>query len=186
MAFCKYCGCSVPDKAEFCPECGKKISVTIDPARSVTTDDVPSRRDFFSVMGSPDAKKRIRRNWIVLAAAVLLRIATICVLVALQFPRISEEIRMWYISRLVINPVSLYLLLLLLACVFKRRGMAIAAVVLSVYFALPINGWYTIWDAALGVAELALAVVVMHNTNKLEKEYQSYLGQAFPGSGKKK
>ena len=25
MAFCKFCGCSVPDAADFCPECGKKL-----------------------------------------------------------------------------------------------------------------------------------------------------------------
>lgn len=25
MAFCKFCGCSVPDAADFCPECGKQV-----------------------------------------------------------------------------------------------------------------------------------------------------------------
>ena len=191
MAFCKYCGSEIAAEAAFCPECGKKAPTGGPGTSPLTAQESSSReplsrKEFCDLSFSPDVKKRVRNNWIALAAAVVLRIATICVLCVLQFSHMPEEIRMWYISRLVFNPVSVYLLLLLLTCVFKHRGMAIAALVLSVYFALPIYGGYTILDALLGVANLVVAIVVMLNTNKLEKEYRAYLERTFPDRVKKR
>ena len=190
MAFCKYCGSEIAAESAFCPECGKKAPTGGPGSSSLTAQESSSheplsRKEFCDLSFSPDVKKRVRNNWIALAAAVVLRIATICVLCVLQFTHMPDEIRMWYISRLVLNPVSVYLLLLLLTCVFKHRGLAFAATVLAVYFALPIKGGYTIWDLALGIADLVLAVVVLINTLKLEKEYRAYLNRAFPDHIKK-
>ena len=186
MAFCKYCGSEIAAEAAFCPECGKNAP-TGGPAASPltaqesTSREPLSRREFCSTSFSPDIKKRVRTNWIAFVASVVLRIATICLLLALQFPHMPGEIRMWYLSRLVFNAVGVYLLLLLLTCVFKHRGLAFAATALAVYFALPIKGGYTIWDLAFGIAHLVLAVVVLINTLKMEKEYRAYLEHAFPG-----
>ena len=44
MAFCKFCGSSVPDGAGFCPECGKKDPTEIHGALSLTAQD-PSPRE---------------------------------------------------------------------------------------------------------------------------------------------
>ena len=61
MAFCKFCGSSIPDGAGFCPECGKKDPTEIHGALSLTAQDPSpreplSRRAFFSFIDSADAK----------------------------------------------------------------------------------------------------------------------------------
>lgn len=181
MAFCKYCGSSVPDKAEFCPECGKKVSVPIVSAQSVTTDDVPSRRDFFSVMGSPDAKKRIRRNWTALVVVIALR--TLICLAAIPLYGVPFSMALSWIPRRIFNSLSLAHLLLLLSCALHRRSLVAAAILIGVYAYWP---FWNIFDVVGCIADLVAGILVLVNTNKLEKEYQSYLGQSFPGSGKKK
>lgn len=79
MAFCKFCGTSIPDGAGFCPECGKKDPTEIHGSLSLTAQDPRlreplSRRAFFSFTDSVDVKKRIRANRIALTAAVILAI----------------------------------------------------------------------------------------------------------------
>jgi len=181
MAFCKYCGSSVPDKAEFCPECGKKMSVPIVSAQSVTTDDVPSRRDFFSVMGSPAAKKRIRANWTAFVVVVVLR--TLICLAAIPLYGAPFSMALSWIPRRIFNSLSLAHLLLLLSCALHRRSLVAAAILIGVYAYWPI---WNIFDVVGCIADLVAGILVLVNTNKLEKEYRAYLGQAFPGLGKKK
>lgn len=73
MAFCKYCGSSISNEAEFCPECGKKApggnrSASPFTAQESFTREPLSRKEFCDTSFSPDVKKRVRANWIALAA----------------------------------------------------------------------------------------------------------------------
>ena len=185
MAFCKYCGSEIAAESFFCPECGKQ-SPTGGPGTSPLTSQAPSdreplsRNEFCSLSSSPEIKKRVRTNWSVFAASVVLRIVNIFLLLTIQFPHMPGELRMWYFSRLIFSSMGVYLILLLLICVFKHRGLAITAAVLAVYFALPIKGGYTIFDLVFGIAHFVLAMTMLINTLKLEKEYRSYLEFTFP------
>lgn len=91
MAFCKYCGSSISNEAEFCPECGKKApggnrSASPFTAQESFTREPLSRKEFCDTSFSPDVKKRVRANWIALAAAVILRVAMIPVNAFLMMP----------------------------------------------------------------------------------------------------
>ena len=189
MAFCKYCGSSVPDKAEFCPECGKKAPGGSRGASPLTTQEASSRdplsrKEFCDLSSSPDVKKRVRANWIALAAAVILRVAMIPVNAFLMMPGAMRGQYIGYaFSGLIFSAAGLCILMLLLACAMKYWGFAMAALLLAAYKALVI---YTIPLAIGNGAMLIAAVIILVNTRKLEKEYRAYLNQAFPGSGKKK
>ena len=173
MAFCKYCGSSIPNEAEFCPECGKKVSVTIDSARSVTTDDVPSRREFFSVMGSPSAKKRIRANWTAFIVVVALR--TLICLAVIPLYGIPFGMALSWIPRRIFNSLSLAHLLLLLNCALHRRSLVAAAILIGLYAYWP---FWDIFDVVGCIADLVAGILVLVNTNKLEKQYRAYVGPA--------
>lgn len=181
MAFCKYCGNEIAAGAAFCPECGKKVSVTIDSARSVTTDDVPSRREFFSVMGSPSAKKRIRANWTAFVVVVVLR--TLICLAVIPLYGVPFGVALSWIPRRIFNSLSLAHLLLLLSCALHRRSLVVAAILIGLFAYCP---FWNILDIIGCIADLVAGILVLVNTNKLEKEYRAYLDQAFPGLGKKK
>lgn len=188
MAFCKYCGSSVPNEAEFCPECGKKAPTGCPGSSPLTAQDPTSRetlsrREFCDMSFSPAVKKRIRTNWIALAAAVILRVVTIPVNAVLMMPAPMRNQYMGYaFSGLIFSATGLCVLLMLLACAMKNRGCAAAAVVLGAYNAARV---YTIPLAIGNTALLIAAIIILINTLKLEKEYRAYLDSAFPGTAKK-
>lgn len=188
MAFCKYCGSEIAAESAFCPECGKKAptgghGTSPLTAQESSSHEPLSRKEFCDLSFSHDVKKRVRNNWIALAAGVFLRVAAIPVNAFLMMPGSVRGQYMGYaFSGLIFSATGLCVLLMILACVLKHKGFTIAAVVLGAYKAA------TIYTIPLGVGNGALlvsAVTILINTLKLEKEYRAYLGRAFPDHIKK-
>lgn len=188
MAFCKFCGSAIPDKAEFCPECGKKApggnhGVSPLTRQESSAQEPLSRKEFCDMSFSPSAKKWIRTNWIAFAMAVILRMVMIPVNAVLMMPGAVRGQYMGYaFSGLIFSAAGLCILMLLSACVTKHWGFAAVALFLAAYKALVI---YTIPLAIGNGAMLISAVIILANARKLEKEYQAYLNRAVPGSAKK-
>lgn len=191
MAFCKFCGSSVPDGAGFCPECGKKDPTEIHGALPLTAQDPRpreplSRRWFFSFTDSADAKKRIRANRIALTAAVVLVILWAGVALAYAVLTLPPDFRAMYIefflNRYFFGSAGLCILLMILTCVMKSRGCAIAALVFAVFSIVQ----FTSSTLVVGSGILLIAaVILLINTLKLEKEYRAYLERAGFAAKKK-
>lgn len=191
MAFCKFCGSSIPDGAGFCPECGKKDPTEIHGSLSLTAQDPRpreplSRRAFFSFTDSVDAKKRIRANWIALTAAVILAILWTGFVLAYAVLTLPPDFRAMYIgfflNRYFFSSAGLCILLMILTCAMKIRGCAVAALVFGVFSIVQFAG------SALVVGNgilLIAAVILLINTLKLEKEYRAYLERAGFATKKK-
>lgn len=191
MAFCKFCGSSIPDGAGFCPECGKKDPTEIHGALPLTVQDPRpreplSRRAFFSFTDSADAKKRIRANRIALTAAVILAILWTGFVLAYAVLTLPPDFRAMYIgfflNRYFFSSAGLCILLMILTCAMKIRGCAVAALVFGVFGIVQFAG------SALVVGNgilLIAAVILLINTLKLEKEYRAYLERAGFATKKK-
>lgn len=187
MAFCKFCGSSIPDTAGFCPECGKKAPTAIHSASSLTTQDEPySCREFFSSLGSADAQKRIRVNRIALTAAVILAMLWMGFVLVPTVLALPPDFRIPYIqfflNRYFFSFAGLCILLMILTCAMKRRGCAIAALVSGVFGIFQFTGSTLI--VGNGIL-LTAAGVLLVNTLKLEKEYRVYLEHAGFATKKK-
>ena len=191
MAFCKFCGCSVPDAADFCPECGKKDPTEIHGSLSLTAQDPRpreplSRRAFFSFTDSADAKKRIRANRIALTAAVILVILWTVFVFVRAVLALPPDFRAMYIgfflNRYFFSSAGLCILLMILTCATKRRGCAIAALVSGV---LSIFQFASSTQVVGNGILLIAAVILLINTLKLEKEYRAYLERAGFATKKK-
>ena len=188
MAFCKFCGRSIPDAAAFCPECGRKDPTVIDRTSLLTIQDEPfSRQEFFSSMGSADAKKRIRVNRIALTAALILVVLWTGFALAYTVLTLPSDLRSLYIqfslSRYFFSSAGLCILLMILTCIMKRYSLAIAALVSGVF------SIFQLVNAALVISSgilLAAAVILFINTRKLEKEYRAYLNCAGVSQRRKK
>lgn len=182
MAFCKYCGSAIPEQGDFCPECGKQAKVTSQSEYSLTTDDTPSRREYFEVMASLNAKNYIRSCWGALAVAVLLRLAVIPLNAVLVMPGAMRGQYLGYaFNGLIFSVTGLCILMLFLACVMKHWGFAAIALLLAVYKAVIL---YTIPLAVGNIAILLAAVFIFVHTRKLEKEYRVYMERTYPGTMK--
>ena len=191
MAFCKFCGSSIPDGAGFCPECGKKDPTEIHGALSLTAQDPSpreplSRRAYFSFTDSADAKKRIRANRIALTAAVILVILWTVFVFVRAVLALPPDFRAMYIgfflNRYFFGSAGLCILLMILTCVMKSRGCAIAALVFAVFSIVQ----FTSSTLVVGSGILLIAaVILLINTLKLEKEYRAYLERAGFATKKK-
>lgn len=188
MAFCKYCGSSIPNEAEFCPECGKKAPGGSRGASPLTRQESSAqepltRKEFCASSFSPTVKKWVRANWIALAAAVILRMVMIPVNAVLMMPGAMRGQYMGYaFSGLIFSATGLCILLLISACVTKHWGFAAVALLLAAYKTIMI---YTIPLIVGNGAILIAAVIILINTRKVDKEYRTYLKKTFPGSAKK-
>lgn len=184
MAFCKFCGSSIPDGAGFCPECGKKDPTEIHGSLSLTAQDPRpreplSRRAFFSFTDSADAKKRIRANRIALTAAMILAILWVGVALAYAVLTLPPDFRATYIgfflNRYFFSSAGLCILLMILTCAMKRRGCAVAALVFGVFGIVQFAGSAMV--VGNGILLIA-AVILLINTLNLEKEYRAYFERA--------
>ena len=183
MAFCKYCGSSISEQGGFCPECGKEIKTDVHSRTSVTTDDIPSRRDYFEVKASLKTKLNIRNCWVALIMAVILRVAVLPVNAVLMMPGIMRGQYLEYaFNGLIFSATGLCILLMFLACFMRHWGFAAIALLLAVYKAVIL---YTIPLAVGNIAILLAAILIFVHTRKLEKEYQGYIGSTYPGTMKK-
>ena len=181
MAFCKFCGSSIPDGAGFCPECGKKDPTEIHGALPLTAQEPSpreplSRRVYFSFTDSADAKKRIRANRIALTAAVILVILWTVFVFVRAVLALPPDFRALYIgfflNRYFFSSTGLCILLMILTCASKRCGCAVAALVFGVFGIVQFAGLALMVGSGI---LLIAAVVLLINTLKLEKEYRAYL-----------
>lgn len=191
MAFCKFCGSSVPDAAEFCPACGKKDPTEIHGALPLTAQEPSpreplSRRVYFWFTDSADAKKRIRVNRIALTAAVILAIlwtGFVLAYVALGLPSdLRARYIVFHLTRYFFSSSGLCILLMILTCASKRCGCAVAALVFGVFGIVQFAGLALMVGSGI---LLIAAVVLLINTLKLEKEYRAYLERAGFAAKKK-
>lgn len=191
MAFCKFCGSSIPDGAGFCPECGKKAPTEIHGSLPLTAQEPRpreslSRQAFFSFTDSADAKKRIRANRMALLAAVILVIlwtGFVLVRAVLALPPDFRALHIqFFLKRSFFSFAGLCILLMILTCATKRRGCAIAALVSGV---LSIFQFASSTQVVGNGILLIAAVILLINTLKLEKEYRAYLDRAEFAAKKK-
>ena len=191
MAFCKFCGSSVPEGAGFCPECGKKAPTEIHGALPLTAQEPRpreplSRRVYFSFTDSADAKKRIRANLLAFLAAVILVTVWTGVVFVRAVLALPPDFRALYIgfflNRYFFSSTGLCILLMILTCATKRRGCAVAALVLGVFSIVQFASSTLVVGSGI---LLIAAVVLLINTLKLEKEYRAYLERAGFAAKKK-
>lgn len=191
MAFCKFCGSSVPDAAEFCPACGKKDPTEIHGALPLTAQEPRpreplSRRVFFSLTDSADAKKRIRANRVAFLAAVILAIlwtGFAFVRAVLALPPDFRALHVgFFLNRYFFSSTGLCILLMILTCATKRRGCAVAALVFGVFGIVQFSSSTLVVGSGI---LLIATVVLLINTLKLEKEYRAYLERAGFAAKKK-
>lgn len=93
---------------------------------------------------------------------------------AFQLPHIPPQIIALYLPKLIIDPVSLYLLFWLYYR-YSRRELAVMVLILS---ACCIFSMDTIWEIIPGILYVVFAFVILINTLKLErleKEYHNTL-----------
>lgn len=181
MAFCKYCGNSIPDEAAFCPECGKKAPGGSRGASPLSQQESSaqeplSRKEFCDMSFSPDIKKRVRTSWIAFVVVVMLR--TLLCLAVIPLYGVPFDMFLTWIPRRIFNSLSLAHLLLLLSCVFHRRGLVVAGMLIGLYAYWP---FVDVFDLIGCFADLVACIFILVNTNKIEKEYRAYLEHAFPG-----
>ena len=129
---------------------------------------------------SPDVKKRVRANWIAFVAVAALR-TLICLAIIPLYGVPFGTVLSW-IPRRIFSSLSLAHLLLLFSCALHRRSLVVAAILIGLYAYWP---FWDIFDVVGCIADLAAGILILVNTNKIEKEYRAYLNQAVPGSAKK-
>lgn len=173
MAFCKYCGSNIPDEVSFCPKCGKKLSNNSQSDDTVLEKLLP-RWKYFAKQGSSASSKLLKTNQIVLAVSVGLRIAALLVHYGIMFPSgaLQLQLLVYGFSGMIFSATGLSILLMALACLFKNRFCAIAAIVFSAYKTLNIGSI----PLFVGNAFILVAsIIILLNTIKLEKEYRTYI-----------
>ena len=88
----------------------------------------------------------------------------------------------FFLNRYFFGSAGLCILLMILTCVMKSRGCAIAALVFAVFSIVQ----FTSSTLVVGSGILLIAaVILLINTLKLEKEYRAYLERAGFATKKK-
>ena len=124
-------------------------------------------------------QNQIRANRIALTAAVILVILWTVFVFVRAVLALPPDFRAMYIgfflNRYFFGSAGLCILLMILTCVMKSRGCAIAALVFAVFSIVQ----FTSSTLVVGSGILLIAaVILLINTLKLEKEYRAYLERA--------